>query len=108
MGEDVQNAKLYAINKETGEEIELGTILETAELETAETGNSYSEIENINEFEADLEVVIKTISKKRFIKLLMGKRIQKREAIKIHNIFMKRYKHRTEIGLELFINYLLC
>lgn len=102
MGEDLQSVKLYAINQETGEEIELGTILESTETE-----NSDSETENINEFEADLEVAIKTISKKRFIKLLMGKLIQKREAVKIHNMFMKRYKHRTEIGLELFINFLL-
>ena len=102
MGDNFQTAKLFAINQETGEEIELGTITEPIELESP-----YTDVEAITEYEAELEINLKTISKKRFIKLLMGRRIPKREAIKIHDLFMKRYKHRSEIGLDLFINFLL-
>ena len=102
MGEDFQTAKLYAINQETGEEIELGTLVETVEAE-----NPYTDVEGITEYETEIDIPLNIITKKRFIKLLMGKRIQKREALKIHDLFMKRYKHRSKIGLELFVDFLL-
>ena len=60
-------------------------------------------IDTSTEYEAEFEIKLRLITKKRFIKLLMGKGIQKREATKLHNIFIKRYGHRTKIGLELFL-----
>ena len=57
--------------------------------------------------EGEFEVVLKKISKKRFIKLLMARKIQKRDAEKIHNLYIRKFKHRTYIGLELFVNFLL-
>ena len=104
MGDNLNPMKLYAINEETGQEIELGTVLENPEVEDCE---NYFEMPVIENYEGELEVEIKRISKKRFIKLLMARKIQKRDAEKIHNMFMEKYKHRTEIGLNLFVDFLL-
>lgn len=44
-----------------------------------------------------------TITKKRFIKLLMSKGFQRNESIKIHQEYMKNHKYRSRIGLEAYL-----
>lgn len=93
-------AKLFAINRITGEEFEVG---ETTPI--LAPGGVIKEpplIEEPSSYEMECVVKLKTITKKRFIKLLMSKRIQKREAIKIHVEYMKQYKIRSELGLYTF------
>lgn len=61
-------------------------------------------VETLSKSTLDLTLKDKPISKKRFIKLLMGQHnIQRNEAIKMHNEFMKEYKQRTEITMLFFI-----
>lgn len=53
--------------------------------------------------EAEMIINLKTITKKRFIKLLMAKGYQRNHAIKLHEKYMEKYKLRSRIGLEFFI-----
>ena len=96
----IKPAKLRAINYETGEEFEIGKTISTL----TPGGNAFKEPIIFEEpvSYAECVVKLKTITKKRFIKLLMSKRIQKREAIKIHAEYMKQYKIRSELGLYTF------
>ena len=55
------------------------------------------EAENIS-----FSFIPKAITKKRFIKLLMGMGHQRNEANKMHQEYMKLNKLRTEIGLIFF------
>lgn len=55
--------------------------------------------------ELTLTVLPKTITRKRFIKLLMGRGCQRNTAIKIHQEYMKLYKNRTMIGMIFFISF---
>lgn len=107
MGED--NQKLgtifYSINGSTGEMKPLGeTTLEIPEL--APGGIIDEEISSlgklVNEAEIEIPVIPKTITKKRFIKLLMGMGRQRNEANKMHKEYMKINKFRTELGMTFF------
>lgn len=55
------------------------------------------EAENIS-----FSFIPKAITKKRFIKLLMGMGHQRNEANKMHQEYMKTHKSRSEIGLIFF------
>lgn len=50
----------------------------------------------------DFTVKLKTIKKKRFIKLLMSMGYQRNEANKIHKEYIKTHKTRTKLGLYMF------
>ncbi len=104
MGEDDHklNGIFYAINGSTGEMKPLGeTTIEIPEL--ASGGIIDEKISDIGET-GGIEIPLnpKTITKKRFIKLLMGKGHQRNEANKMHQEYMKLNKLRTEIGLIFF------
>lgn len=50
-------------------------------------------------------ILLKTITKKRFIKLLMGMRYQRNEANKMHQEYMKVYKSRTKLTMMCFESF---
>lgn len=98
-------AVFYSINGSTGEMKTLGeTTLEIPEL--APRGIIDEEIsslgELVNETEIEIPVIPKIITKKRFIKLLMGMRYQRNEANKMHKEYMEINKFRTELGMTFF------
>ena len=109
MGEDDHklNGIFYAINGSTGEMKPLGeTIIEIPEL--APGGIVDEKISDIGETE-EIEIPLnpKTITRKRFIKLLMGMGHQRNEANRMHQEYMELNKLRTEIGMiffEMFYN----
>lgn len=109
MGEEIKPSVVcYSINGENGEMKELGKVASTSEIKVGKaTGEKNKCVDFCNvganqTGEITLEVKPRTITKKRFIKLLMGMRYQKNEAIKMHNEFMKKYKFRSVIGLVFF------
>lgn len=101
MGDDATDAVLYAINCKTGEKFKIGTKIP----KLAPGGIAFKEPiifeEPVESFEC--MVKIKTITKKRFIKLLMAKGFQKKDAIKMHEIYKRKYKSRSMLGLEMFV-----
>lgn len=46
---------------------------------------------------------LKTIKKKRLLKLLMSKGYSRNEAITIYNKYMKKHKQRTILGMDSFL-----
>lgn len=46
---------------------------------------------------------LKTIKKKRFLKLLMSKGYSRNEARIIHNKYIKKHKERTILGMDSFL-----
>lgn len=99
------NHVLYMVDKETGEEIEIGKI----------TGLSYNTEDNEEiYFSGNLAESInveciykpKIITKKRFIKLLMSKGFQRNIAKELHQEYMKLCIPRTKIGISLLITAL--
>ena len=104
MGDDALDSMLYAINCETGEKFLIGKgIAEIPKI--APGGNTFKEPiifeEPVESFECTVQ--IKTITKKRFIKLLMAKGFQRNYAIKMHEIYKNIYGSRSRLGLELFV-----
>ena len=62
-------------------------------------------IENPFFIEKEVEgifLIPKTITKKRFIKLLMSKGFQRNQAKKMHQEYIRKYKYRTQLELEIF------
>lgn len=101
MGEDTIDSMLYAINKETGEKTVIGKTIP----KLAPGGLEFAEVhfeEFIGEEELSIIVIPRTISKKRFIKLLMGMGYQRNEANKMHIEYMKINKFRTKLGMAFF------
>lgn len=101
MGEDDYklNGIFYAIKGSTGEMKPLGeTTVEIPEL--APGGIIDEKISDVGEIEIPLNP--KTITKKRFVKLLMGMGHQRNEANKMHQEYMQLNKLRTKIGLVFF------
>lgn len=47
-------------------------------------------------------LIPKTITKKRFIKLLMAKGFQRNQAKRMHQEYIRKYKYRTQLNLEIF------
>lgn len=98
----------YSIDGATGEMRKLGKIASTSEVKVGKATGEKNECVGFcnvganQTVELTLEVKPRTITKKRFIKLLMGMGYQKNEAIKMHNEFMKKYKFRSVIGLICF------
>lgn len=98
----------YSLNGETGEMKELGKITSISEAKVGKATGEKNECVGLYNVGANqtgeltLEVMPRAITKKRFIKLLMGMGYQKNEAIKMHNEFMKKYKFRSVIGLFCF------
>lgn len=105
MGDDSIDSMLYAINKETGEEFAVGGITEIPKLAPGGIVDCGMPKGVLGEnFEAEIAVSLKTITRKRFIKLLMAKRYQRNEAIKIHEKYMNEHNFaRSRLGLEIFI-----
>lgn len=105
MGDDVLDSMLYAINKETGEEFAVGGITKIPKLAPGGIVNDIEPVSNLgDDFEAEITVRLKTITKKRFIKLLMAKGYQRNDAIKIHKNYMDEHKFiRSRLGLEIFV-----
>ena len=112
MGEEnkpsIASIVCYSLNGETGEMKELGKITSISEAKVGKATGEKNECVGFCNVGANqtgeltLEVMPRTITKKRFIKLLMGMGYQKNEATKMHNEFMKKYKFRSVIGLIFF------
>lgn len=103
MGDDAIGAMFYAINTKTGGKTEIGKGSTIPEL--APGGMDFKNTvfeEFINEEEIEIEVKLKTITKKRFIKLLMSMNHQRNEANIMHEEYMKMNKFRTELGMIFF------
>lgn len=107
MGEENKPSLVfYSIDGETGEMKELGkveSISEVGEVEPIKSENI--DFDNFGEEicgDATVTIMPKPITKKRFIKLLMGNGYQRNEAIKMHREYMSIHKVRTKIGLILF------
>lgn len=103
MGDDAVSSMLYAINRETGEKTKIGKGCALPKL--APGGLKFENVffeEFISEKEIEIAVMPKTITKKRFIKLLMGMGYQRNEASKMHKEYMKHNKFRTELGMTFF------
>lgn len=101
MGEDAIDSMLYVVNQETGEKSVIGKTIP----KLAPGGLEFAEVhfeEFIGEDELTVTVIPRTISKKRFIKLLMGMGYQRNEANKMHIEYMKMNKFRTELGMTFF------
>lgn len=96
----------YSLNGETGEMKELGKISSISESEEIKSSDSENiDFGNLGEGfngEATVTIIPRTITKKRFIKLLMGHGYQKNEAIRMHQEYMSTHKVRTKIGLIMF------
>ncbi len=105
MGDDAVDSMLYAINKETGEEFAVGGIVEMPKLAHGGIVDCEMPMESLGEnLEAEITVKLKTITKKRFIKLLMAKGYQRNDAIKLHEKYMNEHEFvRSRLGLEIFI-----
>lgn len=111
MGDDTVDSILYAINKETGQKIEFGKgFTEIPKLAPGGITDQKNLFIGLGEQpECVYSINLKTITKKRFIKLLMGRGYQKNQAIKIHKKYMKVHKTRNMLGLEMFItSYAFC
>lgn len=103
MGEDAVDAMFYAI-KDSDEEIKpLGKI---ADIEIPKVDSGEIIKNNIpiltGGYSAEISIIPKTITKKRFIKLLMSMNHQRNEANIMHEEYMKMNKFRTELGMIFF------
>lgn len=79
-------------------QVESANIVNTTE-NNFENENSFIKVKKHS---CDFDVEINKISKKRFIKLLMAKGIQKNTATKIAKYVLKKYGYYTQIFLLLF------
>lgn len=57
--------------------------------------------------EISIDLESKTISRKRFIKLLMGEGYQRNDAIKVHNYYMEKYGTRNKFMVNMFLGGML-
>jgi len=105
MGDDAVDSMLYAINRETGEKFAIGK--EITQIPKLAPGGILKETKEpilTGGRDFDFTVKLKTITKKRFIKLLMAKGYQKNQAIKMHQEYMSDHRFvRSRLGLELFV-----
>lgn len=99
--------KIVAINLATGEEVKIGqgdieiasgAIDEESDKKVSKLGESYS---------GEFIIKPKKIKKKRFIKLVMSKGIQRNIANIIHQEYMKTHEVRTYLGMWFFITGLI-
>lgn len=107
MGEENKSSVVYySLNEETGEMKKLGKISSISECEEIKPSESENiDFGNLGEGsneEATVTIIPRTITKKRFIKLLMGHGYQKNQAIRMHEEYMSTNKVRTKIGLMIF------
>lgn len=109
MGEDNKSSLTYfLINNETGEMMELGKAASIPDVKVGEaTGEKnkcvgFCNIGTTQSGELTLEINPRVITKKRFIKLLMGMKYQRNEANIMHEEYIKKYKSRSVIGLICF------
>lgn len=107
MGEDQKlDAIFYSIDGATGEMKPLGQgqLVEMPKFANGELEEEkYMDLAKLGEGATfECTIVPKTITKKRFIKLLMGIGYQREEANKMHQEYMEKYKSRTKIGMICF------
>ncbi len=104
MGEDQKlNAVFYSIDGSTGEMKPLGSIASMPKILDEKLEEKYMGLANLGEGATfECTIVPKTITKKRFIKLLMGMGYQRNEAYEMHQEYMERYKSRTKLGMICF------
>lgn len=98
------NAIFYSIDGTTGKMQPLGQLVEMPKF--ANEGleeEKYMELAKLGEGATfECTIVPRTITKKRFIKLLMGMGYQRDTANKMHQKYMDMYKSRTKIGMICF------
>lgn len=104
MEEDALDSTIYAINKETGEEFAVGGVVEMPRLAPGGVLKDTNEPIILTGGSCECVVSLKTITKKRFIKLLMARGYQRNDAIKLHEKYMNEHGSvRSRLGLEIFI-----
>lgn len=107
MGEDQKiDAIFYSIDGSTGEMKPLGEG-QPIEIPKLTSGGlekeKYIDLAELGEGATfECTIVPRTITKKRFIKLLMGMGYQRDTANKMHQKYMEMYKSRTKIGMICF------
>ena len=110
MGEDQKlGAIFYSIDGSTGEMKPLGEG-QPIEIPKLASGGlekeKYIDIAELGEGATfECTIVPKTITKKRFIKMLMGMGYQRNEATKMHQEHMKIYNSRTKLTMMCFESF---
>lgn len=102
---NLNGGMLYVIDYETGEKHPIGKgipSLHTGGYVTKEFSFLEEPIESRGSIECNIN--FKKITKKRFIKLLMANKIQRNTALKLYEMYMRKYKTRSFLGLFLFLN----
>lgn len=107
MGEDQKTGAIfYSIDGSTGEMKPLGEgrLVEMPKFANGELEEEkYMDLAKLGEgANFECTIVPKTITKKRFIKLLMSVGYQRNEANKMHQEYMEKHKIRTKIGMICF------
>lgn len=110
MGENQKpNVMFYSIDGSTGEMKPLGEG-QPIEIPKLTSGGlekeKYIDLAEVGEGATfECTIVPKTITRKRFIKLLMGMGYQRNEASKMHQEHMKIYKSRTKLTMMCFESF---
>lgn len=100
------DALFYAINGSTGKMKPLGKGISITEFLKLAPGGLINKNETILTGGHSFECVVKlkTITKKRFIKLLMARGIQRNDAIRKQKEYIKRYKNYNKLAMEVFLS----
>lgn len=99
------DAMVYAIDNKIGNILKIGKA-QTIQLAPGgmfDDPNNKIFVGENDEKSLDCIVKLKTITKKRFIKLVMAQGYQRNDAIKIHNDYMKKYNSRNRLCLMFFV-----
>lgn len=98
IGEDILKlSNIYAVDNDTGK----AALLKVPKISKGGYVDNYYVDKSLGDsFECTIKLT--TISKKRFIKLLMGEGFQRNEAILMHNAYMKEHNTRTMLGFVIF------
>lgn len=95
---------IYIKDNESGETLELGNVgkLELEEIQTEHESYNFGTNYINHPQEVSVSYRLKTISKKRFIKLLMARKIQRNAANELAKYFLNKRGYYSYIDLFLF------
>lgn len=105
IGKDIQYGSFYLIDKESGKCQEIGNVENLEIIENSNEKFDFSAI--INPPEVKLKAQLIPISRKRFIKLLMARNIQRNGAQELAKYFFNKRGYYSYIDLMLFDNGVL-
>lgn len=105
IGKDIQYGSFYLIDKESGECQKIGNVESLEIIENSNEKFDFSAI--INPPEITVEAKLIPISRKRFIKLLMARNIQRNGAQELAKYFFNKRGYYSYMDLILFDNGVL-